>query len=107
VIPLAVTNSGRNTLLPDVPTVHELGFDDLALEGSLSFFAPRDMTPALFERIGADIRSAGAALSADERLNASGLVARTTTASELKNSLDREREKIKAAIALGVVPSSK
>jgi tripartite-type tricarboxylate transporter receptor subunit TctC len=40
---LAVTNSVRAPVLPDVPTVTEAGYPDLALDGLVGFFGPPEM----------------------------------------------------------------
>src|SRR5262250_1868168 len=40
---LAVTNSARSTVLPDVPTVAQAGYGELALDGLVGFFGPPTM----------------------------------------------------------------
>src|SRR5262249_2756024 len=42
---LAVTNSARSSVLPEVPTVAEAGYPELTLDGLVGFFAP-PTTPA-------------------------------------------------------------
>src|SRR4029434_9008317 len=48
---LAVTNSVRAPVLPDLPTATEAGYPDLALDGLVGFFGPPEMPLALRERI--------------------------------------------------------
>ncbi len=49
--PLAVASSGRTALLPDVPTVGELGFPEAAVEPWAGFAAPAGTPPAIVERL--------------------------------------------------------
>jgi tripartite-type tricarboxylate transporter receptor subunit TctC len=99
---IAVTNRKRSNLLADVPTVSELGFEDLTVEGFVAFFAPRDLPQAVVEGIGGDIRAVAADPSFGDRLTPSGFVVRTTTSDELKKTVEQERAKIKAAIGAGI-----
>ena len=93
---LSVTNRERSALIPEVRTTAEAGFTDLALEGFLGFFAPQDMSKAVVDRIGADIREAGTDPGINARLSSSGLVARTNTAAEFAAIIERERAKVAA-----------
>ena len=91
---LAITNRERAPLVPDIPTVAESGFADLAFEGFLGFFGPRGMRSELRDQIGADIGSAGADPAIGAKLASSGLIVRTNTAAELSEIIKRERAKI-------------
>jgi len=93
---LAIANRERSGLFPDVPTTAEAGFADLAMEGFLGFFGPKEMPTDLLDRIGADIRMAGADPAISARLSSSGLIARTNTAAEFAAIIERERAKISA-----------
>src|SRR4029450_985943 len=56
---LAVTNSVRAPVLPDVPTVTEAGYPDLALDGLVGFFGPPEMPLPLRTRIAAGVGAGG------------------------------------------------
>jgi tripartite-type tricarboxylate transporter receptor subunit TctC len=91
---VAITNRERSALVPEAPTTAEAGFTDLVLEGFLGFFGPQDMPKHLIDRIGGDIRMAGADPGINARLSSSGLVARTNTAAEFAAIIERERAKV-------------
>jgi tripartite-type tricarboxylate transporter receptor subunit TctC len=103
---LAVTNSTRAPVLPDLPTVTEAGFPDLALDGLVGFFGPPVMSSQLRERIAADVREAGADPTVIERLNATGQIPNFGGPADFHASIEHQRERIAvAAKALGVVPT--
>lgn len=52
--PLAVTDEQRSTLLPDVPTLNELGHPDLAASAWAALLAPARTPPAVIERLSAE-----------------------------------------------------
>ena len=100
---IAITNRERSALVPEAPTTAEAGFGDLALEGFLGFFGPRDLAADLLDRIGADIRAAGADPAINARLADSGLTARTNTAAEFTQIIERERAKVAAVARTRIV----
>src|SRR5260370_651125 len=55
---LAVTNTARSSVLPDVPTVTEAGYPDLALDGLVGFFGPPTMPERIRDAIAADVPEA-------------------------------------------------
>ena len=69
---VAVTNSQRAPMRPDVPTVAEAGFPALTFDGLVGVFGPRDMASAARERIAADIRAELADPALKARLAATG-----------------------------------
>jgi tripartite-type tricarboxylate transporter receptor subunit TctC len=93
---IAITNRERSALVPEAETTAEAGFPDLALEGVLGFFAPQDSAKDLRDRIGTDIRAVGTDPAINARLASSGLIARTNTAAEFAEIIDRERRKVAA-----------
>jgi tripartite-type tricarboxylate transporter receptor subunit TctC len=95
---IAVTNRERSPLVAGAQTTAEAGFPDLSLEGFLGFFASREMPKDLAERIGADVRAVGADPAISARLASGGLIARTNSAEEFGEIIERERAKV-AAIA--------
>src|ERR1051325_9306163 len=52
---LAVASRQRAPAMPDVPTVAELGFPELAMGGLGGFFGSRGMAAAIRERVAADV----------------------------------------------------
>jgi tripartite-type tricarboxylate transporter receptor subunit TctC len=104
---LAVTNSARAPTLPDVPTVKEAGFPDLAIDGLVGFFGPPHMSQELRERIAADVRGVAAADPLiEERLNATGQMPNFGGPAEFQAEIEEQRARIDAAAkSLGVVPT--
>ena len=54
---LALTNSARAPVVPEIPTVAEAGFPGLTIDGLSGLFGPARMPIELRERIAADIRA--------------------------------------------------
>jgi tripartite-type tricarboxylate transporter receptor subunit TctC len=103
---LVVTNSTRAPVLPDLPTVTEAGFPDLALDGLVGFFGPPTMPAELRERIATDVREAGADPLVEERLNATGQIPNFGAPAEFQAAIDHQRARIAAAAKdLGIVPT--
>ena len=103
---LAVTNSTRAPELPDLPTVTEAGFPDLALDGLVGFFGPPDMPSQLRERIAADVREAGADPLVAERLHATGQLPNFGGPAEFHAAIEHQRARLAvAAKELGIVPT--
>jgi tripartite-type tricarboxylate transporter receptor subunit TctC len=104
---LAVTNSARAPTLPDLPTVKEAGFPDLAIDGLVGFFGPPEMPQALRERIAADVRGVAASDPLiEERLNATGQTPNFGGPAEFHAAIEDQRARINAAAkSLGVVPT--
>lgn len=49
--PIAVTSSKRSSLLPNVPTLSELGLKDFDSQGWFAVFAPPNLPPAITEKL--------------------------------------------------------
>jgi tripartite-type tricarboxylate transporter receptor subunit TctC len=90
---LAMTNADRAPAAPTVPTVAESGYPEFTFGGYLGFFAPKDMTAALCERIASDVRSVLADRDIQERLAKVGLIARGTTPAEFATVIEAQRAK--------------
>jgi tripartite-type tricarboxylate transporter receptor subunit TctC len=58
---LALTNSQGTPALPDLKPAAQLGYPSLTFEGLIGISGPKDMPPAVRERIAADIRDIAAA----------------------------------------------
>jgi tripartite-type tricarboxylate transporter receptor subunit TctC len=91
---LAVTNSRRSPLIPDVPTAAESGFAELAFEGMAGLFGPAGLSAELRDRIAEDVRAVADDAAVASRLAATGQVARATTASEFSAMLAAQRAQI-------------
>jgi tripartite-type tricarboxylate transporter receptor subunit TctC len=90
---LAVTNAVRAEAAPAIPTVAEAGYPDLTLGGLLGLFGPKDMSPALQERIASEVREILKEPEVEKRLINLGIRPRGTTPAEFRSVLDEERTK--------------
>ena len=97
---LAVTNKVRSAMWPAVPTVKEAGYPDLAFEGLLGVFAPRDTPLDRRERIAAEIRAVAADPAVVARLGATGQIVRGSTPAEFAAEIDDQRSRIGAIVKL-------
>ena len=102
---IAISNNIRAPDEPNVPTVAEAGFPELAFDGLVGLFGPRDMAEALRERIAADIKTVAADPMIASRLITTGQVVSPGRPAEFAASIDVQRATI-AAIAkdLGIRP---
>jgi tripartite-type tricarboxylate transporter receptor subunit TctC len=91
---LAVTNSRRAPMVPEVPTVIEAGYPELAFEGLLGLFGSREMSTDLRDRISIDVRAVAADPGIANRLAAVGQVARGSTPSEFTADIQSQRAKM-------------
>jgi tripartite-type tricarboxylate transporter receptor subunit TctC len=103
---LAVTNGVRTPMAPEVPTVIEAGYPDLAFDGGSGFFGPRDMPTEVLERIAADIRAVADDPMLANRLTSVGQIARSSTPAEFSAALAEERARMTAIVKLiGIKPT--
>ena len=101
---LAVTSTQRDPANPNFPTVAELGFPGLTVDGLTGWFGPADMPKDLKERIYADIKAvADANPVIAERLGTSGQVMNIGGPDDFQKSIDGQRAQIaEMAKRLGV-----
>lgn len=100
---LAITNRERAPDAPALPTVSEVGFPELAFDGLVGLFGPRDLPDELRSRVAADIREAITEPEIAKRLTATGQFVRPGTADELAADVDEQAARVAAfAKALGV-----
>jgi tripartite-type tricarboxylate transporter receptor subunit TctC len=103
---LALTNSVRAPVMPDLPTAVEAGYPDLALDGLVGFFGPPEMPLALRSRIAADVGEAGADPAIAARLNDTGQLPNFGGPADFQAAIDLQRARVAAAAKqLGVVPT--
>jgi tripartite-type tricarboxylate transporter receptor subunit TctC len=101
---LAMANTVRAPSQPNVPTVAEAGYPELALDGLVGLFGPSGMPLELRQRITADIRAVADATVAD-RLSVTGQIMNIGGPEEFGRSIDEQRAKVAAFAAdLGIKP---
>jgi tripartite-type tricarboxylate transporter receptor subunit TctC len=102
---LAVTKTRRAAVMPDVPTVAEAGYPDLALVGRVGFFRPPTMPERIRESIAADVRETIDAV-VEERLNRTGQIPNFGGPADFDTDIAQQRARIAgAAKDLGIVPT--
>jgi tripartite-type tricarboxylate transporter receptor subunit TctC len=89
-VPLAVGSAKRSSVLPDVPTTEEAGYEGSAYDFWVGMFAPAGTPPALIERLSKEVAAALASPEVKERLGALGADASPTTPAELDKTVARE-----------------
>jgi tripartite-type tricarboxylate transporter receptor subunit TctC len=93
---LAITNTARASVLPDVPTVREAGFPELALDGLVGFFGPPQMPDRIREGIAADVREAMDS-AVEERLNLTGQVPNFGGPTAFAADIEQQRARLAGA----------
>ena len=101
---LAVTSKRRSPLWPDVPTSTEAGYPDLAFEGLIGIFGPRDTPSERRDRIAKDIRTIAADPFVAKHLAAVGQVARASTPLEFVSAINDQRSQIERIVKLIGMP---
>ena len=90
---LAVTSPARHALLPDVPTVAELGYPGFESLTWWALFAPAGTPRAVIDRLSGETRKALATREFQERLRSVGGVVTGSTPDELGAFVAAERAK--------------
>ena len=102
---LVVNGRRRAPILPDVATASEAGFPALEVEGLVGLFGPRDISAALREKIGADVKAVAADPAIRERLAGTAQISNPGGPEEFAAAVEEQRAKVAAiAQALGVKP---
>src|SRR6195256_3081877 len=102
---LAVTNTTRAAVIPDVPTVTEAGYPELALDGLVGFFGPPSMPDKVREIIAADVREAMDPV-VEEWLNLTGQLPNFGGPADFVAAIEQQRARLAAAVKdLGMVPT--
>ena len=102
---LAVASQQRTAAMPDVPSVTELGFPELSMEGLCGFFGSRGMAVAIRERVAADVTAIANEPGLQERLAVIGQAARPGTTAEFAAFLADNRERLMVAARAAGVPT--
>ncbi|MEI9804190.1 MAG: tripartite tricarboxylate transporter substrate binding protein [Pseudolabrys sp.] len=88
---IALTNLQHAAALPDIPTAKEAGFVSLEFEGLVGLLGPRELAPAVRERIAADIREIAADPAVVSRLASTGQVISPGSPAEFGKALADQR----------------
>jgi tripartite-type tricarboxylate transporter receptor subunit TctC len=100
-----VTNTARAAVVPDVPTVTEAGYPELALDGLVGFFGPPTMPDRIREGIAADVRQAMDP-AVEERLSLTGQIPNFGGPADFAAEIEQQRARLAAAAKdLGIVPT--
>jgi tripartite-type tricarboxylate transporter receptor subunit TctC len=97
---LAVSSETRLALLPDAPTMTELGYPAATITTWYGLFGPANMAPELVEKISRTLVTAASGTATKEKITASGVDAVLNSPAEFVRSLAKEREQINAVVKL-------
>jgi tripartite-type tricarboxylate transporter receptor subunit TctC len=102
-VALAVGSPERSPMMPEMPTVAELGYPNFDSDGWAGIVAPRSTPPALVEKISADLQKVTRSQEYRDNLLARGNQARASTSRELADRIraeyERNRELLKGVTA--------
>lgn len=93
IVPLAVSSTRRMPEFPDVPTLKELGYPDLAVTTWFGIAAPTGLAPDIAARMNREVGIALESAAARERLDADGFERATMTPAELTAFVQSELAK--------------
>jgi len=104
---LAVMNSERSPLLPDMQTVTEAGFPELTLDGLVGLFGTRDMPQARREKIAADVKAILADPAVVQRLASTGQTVIPGSSAEFTAAVEKQRSSLAGfAKVLGITAAT-
>lgn len=102
---LGLTGSRRIALLPNVPTVIELGLPELEFYSWYGLWAPKGLPPAIADRLAAEVKKIVAMPDVQKRLQDSGFEPRATSPQQFSTYLAAEREKYRRILReVGIQP---
>ena len=93
--PLAVQSAKRSPALPDVPTVRELGFPNLEMQGWNGFFAPAGTPDDIIKRLHKEIVAAAAHPEVRARMDLVGAEPGGSTQEEMRAMLREQVSRVK------------
>jgi tripartite-type tricarboxylate transporter receptor subunit TctC len=91
---IAVTNSRRAPMLPDVPTAAEAGHLEMTMDGLSGFFGWRGMPVDLRDKISADVQAAVRDSEVRARIEASGQSLLGGTPVEFEAAIEAQRARV-------------
>ena len=92
VTPLAVTSIARSPLLPDVPTLDELGVKGFDVNSWYALCAPGGVPKDIIDKLASETARAVAGTALPERLRAYGMNPRANTPAQFAEEIRRETE---------------
>jgi tripartite-type tricarboxylate transporter receptor subunit TctC len=102
---LATTSGARVAILPDVPTISELGFSNYDAQVWIGLVAPANTPQARISQLASWFRQALAIPDVKPRLNAKGIFPNVACGAEFASYLRRQREEYARLIReAGIVP---
>jgi tripartite-type tricarboxylate transporter receptor subunit TctC len=100
---IAITNSERAPMIPDVPTAREAGHPALGIDGLIGLFGPKGMPDDLRNRIAADVKEAASEPDIAAKITATGQIVRPGGADEFAKEIEVQSNVVSnAAAAAGV-----
>lgn len=96
--PIAVAGDKREKLLPEVPTVVELGLPDLQLTNWFGVFAPNGLPPAVLDKISGDVMESLADPKLIKALEEQGLTPMPLQGRDFRAFIDGEMKKYQAIV---------
>ncbi len=95
---LAVASAERVPAAPELPTAAEQGFPNVSMDAGNAMYGPKEMPPALRERIAADIRAVATEPALAQKLTGLGYRVRAGTPAELATALEEQRARWSAMV---------
>jgi tripartite-type tricarboxylate transporter receptor subunit TctC len=103
--PLALTTAKRATLLPDVPTLQELGYKDFDINIWFAFFVPAGTSPAIVAKLNGEIVRILKSKETNDYLLGTGVEIDPGTPQALAKTVKADEEKYRRIIAAaGIKP---
>jgi tripartite-type tricarboxylate transporter receptor subunit TctC len=103
---IALTNRQHAKALDDIPTASEAGFKSLEFDGLVGLLGPREVTPAVRDRIAADVRTVVSDPEVETKLSATGQVVNPGTPAEFTAALEDQLRTVKQiGETLGIKPA--
>jgi tripartite-type tricarboxylate transporter receptor subunit TctC len=100
---IAITNSERASMIPDVPTAKEAGHPALGIDGLIGLFGPKGMPDDLRNRIAADVKEAASDPDIKAKITATGQIVNPGGADEFAKEIEVQSKVVsEAAAAAGV-----
>ena len=97
---IAIANTRRAAMLPDVQTAIEAGYPEMSIDGLIGFFGWRGMPAKLRDRISADIAEVLKDPEIRARIEASGQLVLGGTPEEFAEAIEQQRTRIGEIAAL-------
>src|SRR5262245_1495315 len=103
---IALTNRQHAKALDDIPTAAEAGFKSLEFDGLVGLLGPREVSPAVRERIAADVRELVSDPEVESKLSATGQVVNPGTPAEFAAALEDQLQTVRRiGETLGIKPA--